>query len=122
MAEQQRYVDTVSNAIHALETVVIDRRLSSRARALWRKVLVHVRRLAGVQLRRGRPGKFNYRDIYALADSGRSKQEIARLLGCSVETVRYALRRVRTCPTPPQDRAQAGRHRDRRSRVGRHDP
>jgi len=98
MTEQQ---DSVSSAIEALEVVVNDRHLSSRARALWRKVLIEVRRLAGVQLVRGRPVKFDYRQVYALARRGETPRAIANRLGCSTETVRRALRRVRSCPTPP---------------------
>jgi hypothetical protein len=97
----QQNEDSVSIAIQALEAVVDDKRLSKRTRFLWRKVLIEARRLAGVQLRRGRPVKFDYRQIHALAESGKNKQEIAELLGCSIETVRQALRRVRECATPP---------------------
>jgi hypothetical protein len=84
-----------------LEAVVADRRLSTRARALWRKVLIEVRRLAGVQLVRGRPVSVDYRQVHDLAQRGETTRAIADRLGCSTETVRRALRRVRACPTPP---------------------
>jgi DNA-directed RNA polymerase specialized sigma24 family protein len=93
--------DTVHEALQALEAVVADRRLSTRSRALWRKVLIEVRRLAGVRLVRGRPVWVDYRQVYALAQAGHGTREIAERLGCSSETVRRALRRVQACPTPP---------------------
>jgi hypothetical protein len=70
--------------------------------------LIDARRLAGVQLRRGRPGKFDYRHIHNLAQSGKNNREIAEMLGCSVETVRQALRRVRNCSTPPPSAQDEG--------------
>jgi hypothetical protein len=98
MTEQQ---DSVSKAIKALEAVVDDSRLSTRTRFMWRKVLIEARRLAGTQLRRGRPIKFDYREVYDLVRRGGTPRSIADRLGCSVETVRRAIRRVRSCPTPP---------------------